>query len=136
MTDTTTLIGRYFSLAPQADVDAYFAQFAEDAIVEDEGVQRVGIDAIRAWRTQIPRVAYTVHDIITTDTGHDAHVDIAGDFSQQPRPADIPLRVHRRRPHRRPAHSFLTATTRKARPGRLLQTWRRALVGDGVSRCR
>jgi hypothetical protein len=54
MTDTTTLIGRYFSLAPQADVDAYFAQFAEDAIVEDEGVQQVGIDAIRAWRTQVP----------------------------------------------------------------------------------
>jgi len=84
MTDTTTLIGRYFSLAPQADVDAYFAQFAEDAIVEDEGVQRVGIDAIRAWRTQVPRVAYTVHDIITTDTGHDAHVDIAGDFPSSP----------------------------------------------------
>jgi ketosteroid isomerase-like protein len=84
MTDTTTLIHRYFRLAPQADVDAYFAQFAEDAIVEDEGVQRKGIDAIRAWRTQVPRVAYTALDIFTTDTGDDAHVDIAGDFPGSP----------------------------------------------------
>jgi ketosteroid isomerase-like protein len=84
MTDTTTLIDRYFSLAPQADVDAYLAQFAEDATVEDEGAQRQGIDAIRTWRTQVPRVVYTVHDIITTDTGHDAHVDIAGDFPGSP----------------------------------------------------
>ena len=84
MTDSTTLIHRYFRLAPQADVDAYFAQFAEDAIVEDEGVQRKGIDAIRVWRTQVPRVAYTVHDIFTNDTGNDAHVDIAGDFPGSP----------------------------------------------------
>lgn len=84
MTDTTTLIDRYFSLAPQADVDAYFAQFAEDAIVEDEGVQRNGIDAIRTWRTQVPRVAYSVHDIVSTDAGHDAHVDITGDFPGSP----------------------------------------------------
>jgi ketosteroid isomerase-like protein len=48
MTDTTTLIHRYFDLASQGDMQPYFAQFSEDATVEDEGVERNGIDAIRA----------------------------------------------------------------------------------------
>ena len=84
MTDRTTLIHRYFDLASQSDTEDYFAQFTEDAIVEDEGVQRKGIDAIRAWRTEVPRVAYTVHDIATADPGNDAHVEIAGDFPGSP----------------------------------------------------
>jgi hypothetical protein len=84
MTDTATLIHRYFSLAPRADTADYFAQFADEATVEDEGVERRGIDAIRAWRTEVPRVAYTVNDIVTTARGDDAHVDIAGDFPGSP----------------------------------------------------
>ena len=56
VTDTATLIHRYFELASQTDTQAYFAQFTEDAAVEDEGVQRKGVDAIRAWRTEVPRV--------------------------------------------------------------------------------
>jgi hypothetical protein len=84
MTDTTTLIHRYFDLAPRADSDAYFAQFTDDATVEDEGVQRKGIDAIRVWRTEVPRVSYTVDDVVSTDRGDDAHVDIAGDFPGSP----------------------------------------------------
>ena len=84
MTDTTTLIHRYFDLASQADLQPYFAQFADDAVVEDEGQAHRGIAAIRAWRTKVPRVAYTVHDIVTADPGHDAHVDIAGDFPGSP----------------------------------------------------
>jgi hypothetical protein len=84
MTDATTLIRRYFDLASQADLQPYFAQFAEDATVEDEGIQRNGIDAIRAWRSEVTPVAYTVHDIVTADPGHDAHVDIAGDFPGSP----------------------------------------------------
>ena len=84
MTDSPALIHRYFELAPQADMQPYFAQFAEDATVEDEGVQRNGIDAIRAWRTEVTPVAYTIHDIVTADAGHDAHVDIAGDFPGSP----------------------------------------------------
>ncbi len=78
MTDITTLIHRYFDLASQADMQPHFAQFTDDATVEDEGVQRKGIDAIRAWRTEVPPVAYTVHDIVTAGPGHDAHIDIAG----------------------------------------------------------
>ena len=55
MTDTTTLIHRYFDLASQAAMQPYYAQFTEDATVEDEGVQRKGIDGIRAWRTEVPQ---------------------------------------------------------------------------------
>jgi ketosteroid isomerase-like protein len=84
VTDTGTLIRRYFELASQTDTQAYFAQFTDDATVEDEGVQRKGVDAIRAWRTEVPRVRYTVNDIVTADPGHDAHVDIAGDFPGSP----------------------------------------------------
>ena len=63
MTDTaaTQPIRRYFELAPQPDADAYFAQFAGDATVEDEGTQHCGIEAIRAWRASVPLVTYTVH---------------------------------------------------------------------------
>jgi ketosteroid isomerase-like protein len=91
MTDTTRLIHRYFELAARADAPSYFAQFTEDATVEDEGVQRNGLDAIRAWRTEVPRVVYEVHEIVTADSGHVAHVDIAGDFPGQPGSSHIPF---------------------------------------------
>jgi ketosteroid isomerase-like protein len=89
MTDTAELVRRYFDLAARPDVDAYFAQFADDAVVEDEGEQRHGIAAIRAWRGEVPLVAYTVHDVGRSDTGHDAHVDIDGDF-----PGSVRLTFH------------------------------------------
>ncbi|WP_322779005.1 nuclear transport factor 2 family protein [Frankia sp. Cas4] len=84
MSDAPELIRRYFDLAPQSDADAYFAQFTDDALVEDEGRERRGIPAIRAWRTEVPLVAYTIHEIHQTETGHDADVDIAGDFPGSP----------------------------------------------------
>lgn len=37
-----------------------------------------GIAAIRAWRSKVPRVAYTIHEVKATTAGHDAAVDIAG----------------------------------------------------------
>jgi hypothetical protein len=84
--DTTAppLIRRYFDLASQPDSDAYFAQFAVDATVEDEGTQHHGIDSIRAWRASVPLVTYTVHAIQAGDGGFDAAVDIAGDFPGSP----------------------------------------------------
>jgi SnoaL-like protein len=84
MSNTRELIDRYFDLAPRPDAGAYFAQFTDDAVVEDEGQAHRGIAAIRAWRSKVPRVAYTVHDVKATGPGHDAAVDIAGDFSGSP----------------------------------------------------
>ncbi len=90
MTDARELIDRYFDLAPRPDTDAYFAQFAGDAVVEDDGQAHRGIAAIRAWRSKVPRVAYTIHDVKTASTGHAAVVDIAGDFPGSP----VSLRFH------------------------------------------
>jgi hypothetical protein len=49
------IIQRYFELASARDDEAYLALFAHDALVEDEGKEYAGIDAIRAWRRQAPR---------------------------------------------------------------------------------
>ena len=84
MTETTALIHRYFELAAQADLQPYFAQFAEDAVVEDEGVQRSGIDAVRAWRKDVPKVTYAIDDVVAADPGCDAFVDVSGDFPGSP----------------------------------------------------
>jgi len=81
MSNTRELIDRYFDLAPRPDAGAYFAQFTDDAVVEDEGQAHRGIAAIRAWRSKVPRVAYTIHDVKTASTGHAAAVDPPADPS-------------------------------------------------------
>src|SRR6266699_3872795 len=86
MTDARELIDRYFDLAPRPDADAYFAQFADDAVVEDDGQAHGGIAAIRAWRSQVPRVAYHTHDVKTASTGHDAAGSLGDGRSRKWRP--------------------------------------------------
>jgi hypothetical protein len=83
-------IHRYFDLAVQPDLEAYYAQFAEDAVVEDEGRERRGIEAIRAWRGEVPPVKYSVQKITPNGAGHDADADISGDFPGSP----VRLRFH------------------------------------------
>jgi hypothetical protein len=80
----TELVQRYFDLAPQSDVEAYFDQFTPDAVVQDDGHTYRGVEEIRAWRTEVPRVSYRVHGIGTGEDGSDAQVDIAGDFPGSP----------------------------------------------------
>jgi hypothetical protein len=75
---------KYFELATQPDTDAYFAQFTDDATVEDEGQERHGIAEIRAWRTEVPRVRYDVKSIERDDRIADASVEISGDFPGSP----------------------------------------------------
>jgi hypothetical protein len=84
MTIPTELVERYFRAAPGVDTDAYFALFADDATVEDEGHEYRGIDAIRAWRGEVPRVSYTVGDVAPRDGAYVAHAEIAGDFPGSP----------------------------------------------------
>jgi hypothetical protein len=87
MTDTNTVtdqVERYFVLAADPDLDAYFAQFADDAVAEDEGNLYRGIDAIRAWRTTVPDVSYRVVSIEPADDGQVAVAEIAGDFPGSP----------------------------------------------------
>lgn len=84
MSDPTELVDRYFRLARQRDSDAYLAQFASDAVAEDEGHEYHGIEAIRAWRNEVPPVSYTVGGVEVADGEHVARVEIAGDFPGSP----------------------------------------------------
>jgi hypothetical protein len=116
MTDAKELIDRYFDLAPRPGADAYLAQFAGDAVVEDDGQAHRGIAAIRAWRSKVPRVASTIHDVKTASTGHAAAVDIAGDFPGSPVTLDLPFPVRGRRAHHRPHHPPLTRPANQPQP--------------------
>jgi hypothetical protein len=84
MNNYSELINRYFTLATQPDSEPYFALFTADAVVEDEGHEHHGIDAIRAWRTQVPRVEYAVQTIERSGTQDVARVNISGDFPGSP----------------------------------------------------
>jgi hypothetical protein len=78
------IVRRYFELAPSRDTEAYFALFANDALVEDEGKEYAGIDAIRAWRTEVPLVEYTISDIEPVGEGLVVTCTITGDFPGSP----------------------------------------------------
>jgi SnoaL-like domain len=84
MKNPTDLVDRYFRLASQPDADAYFAQFAHDAIAEDEGHEYRGIHEIRAWRQTVPLVTYTVRDMTFRDGETLANAEISGDFPGSP----------------------------------------------------
>jgi len=75
---------RYFELAAQPDTEPYFAQFTQDAVVEDEGTERHGIAEIRAWRTEVPAVRYDVKNVERRGDAADAAVEISGDFPGSP----------------------------------------------------
>lgn len=78
------IVQRYFDLAPCRETGAYFALFADDALVEDEGSEHKGIDAIRAWRAQVPHVEYTVTGIEPAGAGLTVTCTVTGDFPGSP----------------------------------------------------
>ncbi|MEU8301247.1 nuclear transport factor 2 family protein [Micromonospora sp. NPDC048909] len=78
------LIRRYFELAGQPDKDAYFALFADDAVVEDEGKTYRGIEEIRVWRREVPLVSYEITDVQDTPEGTVVTATITGDFPGSP----------------------------------------------------
>lgn len=78
------IVRRYFELAAAPDTEAYFALFAEDAVVEDEGKEYVGIEAVRAWRTEVPLVQYTITDLEPVGEGLVVTCTVAGDFPGSP----------------------------------------------------
>ena len=83
MTESQT-IDRYFELATLADSEPYFALFAPDAIVEDEGHEYRGIDEIRRWRTEVPQVHYDVLSVVESVAGSTTTAQISGDFPGSP----------------------------------------------------
>ena len=102
------IVRRYFGLAAQPDSEAYFALFAEDATVEDEGTELHGLAAIREWRASVPLVQYTITDVEQTPNALVVTITIAGDFPGSPFAGlEIPLRGLRRSPPASPAHPTL-----------------------------
>jgi hypothetical protein len=78
------LVQRYFDLAVRPDLEPYYAQFTQDALVEDEGRERRGIDAVRAWRGEVIPVEYSIEDVVPDGAGEAAQVEVAGDFPGSP----------------------------------------------------
>ena len=78
------IVRRYFDLAAQPDSEAYFALFAEDATVEDEGTVYHGLAAIRAWRASVPLVQYTITNVDQTPDALVVTTIISGDFPGSP----------------------------------------------------
>jgi hypothetical protein len=75
---------RYFTLAADPDQAAYVAQFADDAVVEDENRTHHGRAAIAVWRADVPRVTYSLREVDPADGGYRARAEIAGDFPGSP----------------------------------------------------
>ena len=75
---------KYFELAKATDTRPYFAQFADDATLEDEGHEHHGIAQIRAWRTSVPNARYDVRSVVHDGNATVARVDISGDFPGSP----------------------------------------------------
>ncbi|GGP66543.1 nuclear transport factor 2 family protein [Saccharothrix coeruleofusca] len=87
MTTTITaprIIQRYFERASSPDTEAYLELFTDDALVEDEGREHVGIDAIRAWRAEVPLVEHVVTGVEPAATGLVVTCTITGDFPGSP----------------------------------------------------
>jgi hypothetical protein len=82
--DVQQLVETYFERAVDPDREAYFALFAPDVLVEDEGRERHGIDEVRAWRTEVPPVSYDVQRVEGDRSAAAATATIAGDFPGSP----------------------------------------------------
>jgi hypothetical protein len=83
-TDVPDIVERYFREAINPDRERYFALFADDATVEDEGQEHHGIDAIRAWRVSIPKVTYTITDLEQIEDATVIIAEVSGDFPGSP----------------------------------------------------
>jgi hypothetical protein len=84
MADIHSHAQRYFTLAADPDQAGYVAQFADDAVVEDESRTHHGRAAIAAWRADVPTVNYALLAVDPADDGYRARAEIAGDFPGSP----------------------------------------------------
>jgi hypothetical protein len=78
------IVRRYFELASRPDDEEYFALFAPDAVVHDEGREHRGLDAVRAWRSEVPLVRYAITGAEAAADGLVVTATISGDFPGSP----------------------------------------------------
>ncbi|CAN5677074.1 nuclear transport factor 2 family protein [soil metagenome] len=79
-----TLIETYFERAIDADRESYVALFADDVVVEDEGLERHGVAAVREWRAEVPPVTYALRAVVPESDTWVATASVAGDFPGSP----------------------------------------------------
>lgn len=79
-----TLVETYFASAVDADRESYFALFAHDVVIEDEGRERHGMAAVREWRREVPPVIYTLAEVTADGDAWVAPATITGDFPGSP----------------------------------------------------
>jgi hypothetical protein len=87
---STTLpepLSAYFSAKNRHDIDAMLTPFSPDAVVKDEGQERRGLPAIRAWMEETTRKYHDtaeVTDVAETDRRTIVTAMISGDFPGSP----------------------------------------------------
>jgi hypothetical protein len=77
----------YFDAKNRHDIDAMLAPFAADAVVKDEGEERRGLAAIRAWLDETNRKyrpTAEVTDVAATGGWTIVTAAISGDFPGSP----------------------------------------------------
>ena len=82
--DAATLVSTYFDRAVDPDREAYIALFADDVVVEDEGREHHGLDAVRRWRGEVPDVTYEVRELVAAGGAWEAVTTVAGSFPGSP----------------------------------------------------
>ncbi|NHC16304.1 nuclear transport factor 2 family protein [Motilibacter deserti] len=78
------LVHEYFRLAVLPDPEPWFALFAPDVQVTDDGREYAGIDEVRAWRSEVPNVTYEVLELEPSPSVAAARARVAGDFPGSP----------------------------------------------------
>ncbi|MFE7855354.1 nuclear transport factor 2 family protein [Streptomyces sp. NPDC057403] len=84
MQDAQQFAKEYFDAAIASDRERYFALFADDVVVHDDGHSHQGLAAVRRWRAEVPPVRYDIHDVTGTATACTAVAEVSGDFPGSP----------------------------------------------------
>ena len=80
-------LSAYFGAKNGHDIDAMLAPFAADAVVKDEGQERRGLAAIRAWMEETTRTyrdTVKITDVAWTDGRTVVAGLVCGDFPGSP----------------------------------------------------
>ncbi|MFG1906275.1 nuclear transport factor 2 family protein [Kribbella sp. NPDC048928] len=83
-TDISEFAGEYFAAAVDPERERYFALFADDVVVHDDGRTHRGLADVRAWRAEVPSVQYAVHEVSGDPAACVAVAEISGDFPGSP----------------------------------------------------
>jgi hypothetical protein len=83
-TDIDEFAAQYFAAAVDPERERYFALFADDVVVHDDGRTHRGLADVRNWRAEVPPVQYAVREVTGDAAACVAVAEISGDFSGSP----------------------------------------------------